>query len=243
MTLARGEERLISCEELAVGHDGRALLPPLDLAIRRGRLVVVVGRNGSGKTTWFRTLLGLIPPVSGRVVHHHPDLDIAYVPQSAPLERHLPVSAFDVVLWGTLRGRDFLRPFARPGDRARAARALEEAEAADLGDRLFHDLSKGQRQRVLFARMLASEPDLALLDEPTAAMDIVAERRAIERMAALCHDRGITLILVTHGLDVAREHADDILLFDRSTHEVVFGTREHVLQHEAYHRVYGPTDA
>jgi zinc transport system ATP-binding protein len=163
---------LLRCDDLVIGYAGRPLLPAFDLEVRRGRILLVVGRNGAGKSTWLKTLLGLVPPVSGRIVRSQPPPRMAYIPQSAGLDEILPVRAGRVVSWGRLRRWSFLMPFAGRADHQACRGALEQAAAADLIDQPFHALSGGQQQRVLFARLLASEADLALLDEPTASMDV-----------------------------------------------------------------------
>jgi zinc transport system ATP-binding protein len=229
-------ETLLRTEGLVVGWRGRPLLPPIDVALRRRRLVVVAGRNGAGKTTWFKTLLGLTAPIAGRVTPAHAGLRFGYVPQSTSLEHILPLRARDVVMQGRLRGWSFLRPLATRGDRDAAARALADAGAADLGGATFRDLSKGERQRVLFARLLAAEADLCLLDEPTAAMDAEGERRALERLASLAHDGNAAVVVVTHALDLVMPFADDLLLFDRVEAAVTFGERDAVLGGDAYRR-------
>ncbi|MBW2524167.1 MAG: metal ABC transporter ATP-binding protein [Deltaproteobacteria bacterium] len=241
----RGGEPLIRCDSLVVGWGGRPLLPAIDLELRRGQLVAVVGRNGAGKSTWFKTLLGLIPPVAGRVIPCRKALKLSYVPQSAGIDRILPLRACDVVQQGRLRGWSFLRPKATRGDCAQCERALEDAEASDLARLPFRDLSKGQQQRVLFARMLASETEVALLDEPTAAMDLVSERAAIELLARLAHDRDMAIVVVSHAPEVATDHADRILLLDASSQTVLWGDRDEVLASgcfQRHHRV-GPDES
>jgi zinc transport system ATP-binding protein len=236
-------DEVLRCEKLVVGWGDTALLPPIDVTIRRGSMLAVVGRNGSGKTTWFKTVLGLLPPIRGRVVLAEPRPRLAYVPQSLEVDPTLPLSAHDVVSWGTIRDRSFLRPFASREDRRAVDRALEEAGVSDLAGRSFQDLSMGQRQRVLFARMLASEPDLALLDEPTSAMDVVAERDAIHLLARLARTRRMAVVLVSHAVDIAASHADRILLVDRVAKQVVLGPRDEVLASEAYLRHCGHAEA
>jgi zinc transport system ATP-binding protein len=159
-------------------------------------------------------LLDLIPPVSGRVVVT-PGVKVAYVPQAAAIDAALPVRARDVVRWGRLSGASFLVPFTSRADRAACERALEEAGAADLAARPYRDLSEGQKQRVLFARVLASEADLVLLDEPTAALDATAERDAMARLAGLARNGRRAVLAVTHALGPAGAHAEQVIFLDR----------------------------
>lgn len=238
-------EVLLRCEGLEIGHAGRALLPPLDLEIRRGRVLLVVGRNGAGKSTWLATLLGLVPPVRGRIVRGPVPPRMAYIPQSAGLDEILPVRAGRVVSWGRLRRWSFLWPFAGRTDRQACRDALAQAAAEPLIDQPFHELSGGQQQRVLFARLLASEADLALLDEPTASMDVPGQTEAYERIAWLARARGMAVIVVSHTLGIAAAYADEVLFVDRSGEGrerdavIVRGTPDEVSMHPRFVRVFG----
>jgi manganese/iron transport system ATP-binding protein len=227
---------LLRCKQLVVGWNHRALLPAIDLSIRRGRFIAVLGRNGSGKSTWFKTILGQTPAVSGEVHHEAALQHIAYIPQTTVFDRILPLRSRDVVMQGRLHCNNFLWPFPRRVDRDAVYEALEQVGAASLAKETFRDLSKGQRQRIMFARMLATEADLALLDEPTAAMDYVAEREAMDLLAQLARDHDIAVVLISHALDVAERHADDVLFFDRVAQKVQFGPRAEVLRDEVYRR-------
>lgn len=230
--------------QLVVGHRGRALLPPLDLELGRGELLLVLGRNGSGKTTLVRTLLGLLPPVSGKVewaACAHP----AYVPQASALDPTVPVRARDVVAWGTQRGWDFARPWKR-APRAAIDDALGALDVARLGDRPLRELSGGQVQRVLFARVLAGHADVAVLDEPTAAMDAAGERAVYATLAQLAHDRDFAIVVVTHAVTAALGSCDRILLLDpdgadgSGRPQVVHGPAHDVTHSAAFRRLFSP---
>lgn len=231
------DDALLRCTELLIGYD-RPILPPISLEVRRGSFVVVVGRNGAGKSTWLRTVIGLIAPLGGKV-ERAPDIRAAYVPQSTALDPILPVETRDLVRWGTLSGWSFLRPFTPAADRARCEEALAAADAAALARVPYGKLSKGQKQRVLFARMLASGADLVLLDEPTAAMDSIAEREAMDRLCKLTRDKGVAVIVVTHYLGIVTEHADAVLYLDKDDEAVVVGPASTVLSHPTFVRKYG----
>jgi zinc transport system ATP-binding protein len=230
---------LLACEGLVVGHGRKALLPPIDVSVAPGQFLVVIGRNGSGKSTFLKTLVGLLPPLAGRLRMAHDDVHATYVPQSAALDRVLPLQPRDLVLWGRLCKWSFLRPVATRADRAARDRALVEAEATSFASQPYRELSEGQRQRVLFARMLAAEAELVLLDEPTAAMDAIAEQEAVERLAGLCKDRGIAVVLVTHVLGLAHRHADEVLFLDRDGGHAIVGDPPTVFAHPAFRRRYG----
>lgn len=221
-----------------MGHEGSPLLPPIDLQMHAGTFVLIVGRNGSGKTTFCRTLLGLQRPVSGRVARQRPDLRFAFHAQTVALDGALPLRSRDVVRWGRLTGWNFVRPRAG-GDDAICQRALADAGATELGDRPFRDLSEGQKQRVLLARVLASEPDVALLDEPTSAMDVIAERDTLAHLGEVTRGRNMITVMVTHMLGMAAELADLVVFFDREDQAVVIGPPADVLAHELFRKQFG----
>jgi ABC-type Mn2+/Zn2+ transport system ATPase subunit len=226
---------MIHCKNLAIGY-GAALLPPFELSIGPGEFWAVIGRNGSGKSTWLRTLLGLMPPLAGRI-ERPPGLKLAYLPQRGTGDEAYPVTARDVVAMGCQRGWSFLGS-ARES-RAEVQRALELMGAGDFGERRFSELSEGQRQRVLFARIAVGKPDLALLDEPTSALDLVAEREAFELLKRLNRESKTTIIIVSHYVRLVAEYADHAVLLDRDTPAVVLGRPEEVFQHASFRARYG----
>jgi zinc transport system ATP-binding protein len=231
-------ERL-RCAKLLVGYGGHAILPPIDLGMYPGELWVVVGRNGTGKTTWLRTLLGLIAPVAGSV-ERRAGLRVSYTGQHVRFDPLFPALARDIVAMAVDRGWSFARP--RLFEPRGVVPALERAGAIEFAQRPFRALSEGQKQRVLLARLIASEPELALLDEPTSAMDAVAEKQALGVLDALRKERGTTLVVVSHYLGMVRELADRVIFFDGSAGMVVVGSPDEVLNHEGFHRNYAHAD-
>jgi len=226
---------VISCRDLVVGYGGRAILPPITVSLGKGEFWAVLGRNGSGKTTWFRTMLGLLPGLGGTVTR--PDgLRVSYVPQRTGFDELWPLTASQVVELGTERGWSFIRPSRA---RAEVRDALALVGASDLADRTFRSLSEGQKQRVLLARLAAARPDVAFLDEPTAAMDAVAEREALQTLDQIRAHIGVTIAVVSHDLAVARDFAERALFIDRATPIVEVGTVQEVFASAAFHARYG----
>lgn len=217
---------VVRTRALTVGYRGRVLRGPLDVEIRSGEFWAVVGRNGSGKSTWVRTLIGLLPPISGRVEWAVPEPAPVYVAQDAKFDAIHPVSVKEVVAMGAMRGWSFL-PFARPG--AEVSGAIERLGLDELQHRSFRELSVGQRQRVLFTRAWASARDLVVLDEPTSAMDARAERRAFEQMAELARERGVAVVVIGHDHALLRQFADHVLSFDRGRIGITVGSAQELL--------------
>jgi ABC-type Mn2+/Zn2+ transport system ATPase subunit len=176
------------------------------LAVRPGELVALVGANGSGKTTLLRGLLGFLPPLAGRVSRRE-GLRVGYVPQRETLDPLYPLTAMQVVRLGTWRDLPFWR-FAGARERTRAREALRACHGADLAPRRYAELSGGQRQRVLLARALATDPELLLLDEPTAGVDAETERGILDLLRGLRDARGLSVWLVTHRVETLRGQAN-----------------------------------
>jgi zinc transport system ATP-binding protein len=233
-------EVLLEVERLQIGHGRRVLLPAFDLAVRRGEFWAVIGRNGAGKTTWLRTLLGLLRPQSGGI-RKSPGVKLAYLPQRGVADDLYPLTGRDIVAMGCLRDRSFLRMTAE--HRRRVERALDLMGVRDLADQSFRELSEGQRQRILFARIAASQADLAVLDEPTSALDLVAERQAFELLQRLRAEAQTAIIIVSHYVSLVAEFADRAILLDRDTPDVVVGTPTSVLRHPSFGANYGESVA
>jgi ABC-type Mn2+/Zn2+ transport system ATPase subunit len=232
-------ELLISCEELAVGYGETPILPPFNLKIYKGCFISVVGRNGSGKSTWFKTLLGMIPPVAGRVIRHRPDLKWSYVPQTIGIDNVLPMRPTEMVIWGRMRGWNFLRPFSTSEERKAADAAIDTAGARSFAHRPYRELSEGQKQRALLARVIASEAEFVLLDEPTAAMDSVAEQQTMERLVRLAREQNMAVVVVSHDLSLAAQHADAMVFLDRETPTIIVGDSQTVFCSSAFRHQYG----
>ncbi|MBI5624240.1 MAG: metal ABC transporter ATP-binding protein [Elusimicrobia bacterium] len=195
------EHPLLDLAGASIGYDREPVLRQADLAIRRGEFWGILGYNGSGKTTLVKTLLGLLPCLKGR--RKGRPLRCGYVPQKEKLDPIYPLTVSAVVAMGAWRGLD---PFGlRSTDRlpSLVSRALEEAGALELADAPFSSLSGGQRQRVLVARGLVGEPELLVLDEPLAGIDI-ATQESLLALFRTFKERGLTALMVSHRVSAEK---------------------------------------
>jgi len=213
---------IVTVQNLGVGYAGRALLPPVRFTLQAGEFWAVVGRNGSGKTTFLRTLLGLLPRVSGEVLWENRER-IAYIGQRSEWDQSVPARVMDVVLQGVDRGWSFLRPLPARRLRAQALAVLRQVELPDAEDRPFGALSEGQKQRVLVARALMNQPRLLILDEPTSAMDMQSETAIFALLTKLCREQGLGILVVGHHLAVLAAHASHAIVLDADDHLAVAG--------------------
>jgi iron complex transport system ATP-binding protein len=229
---------------LDYGHAGRAVGRGLDLSLDPGKALCVLGPNGAGKTTLLRTMLGILPPLAGRVSIDGVDaalLDraaiarrIAYVPQASPSVFEFSVA--EIVGMGRIAhlGR-FARPSAR--DAAIIGGALARLGIAELAERPFGAISGGERQLALIARALAADARCIVLDEPTAQLDYGNQARVIDELGRL-RDAGIAILLTTHEPDHALLLADQALLLQRGG-AIASGPAAQVLNSRDLSRLYG----
>jgi zinc transport system ATP-binding protein len=189
----------------AVELGGRPVLRGIDVAVRQGEVLAILGANGSGKSTLVRAMMGLVPTVRGEVrLFGVPRTDfrdwhrVGYVPQRVSAASGVPASVREVVASGRLsRRRPFLPP--RRADRDAVEDAITAVGLSDKARDGVSTLSGGQQQRVLIARALAGVPDLLVLDEPTAGVDVQSQRVFADALGALVA-RGATIVLVAHDL-------------------------------------------
>ncbi|WP_433311770.1 metal ABC transporter ATP-binding protein [Micromonospora sp. CA-269861] len=200
---------VITVEHGVVGYDGRPVLRDISLTVTAGEVVAVLGANGSGKSTLIRAVLGLVPISAGSVTLFDRPLRrfrqwarIGYVPQRLGAGGGVPATVREVVASGRLARRGVLRPPGR-ADRTAVDAALRAVGLADRAGDPVSTLSGGQQQRTLIARALAGQPELLVLDEPTAGVDAASQEAFAGALRDFVSDGG-TVLLVAHELGPLR---------------------------------------
>lgn len=203
--LTPGADPVLALRDGCVSLGGRPVLRGVDLEVRAGEVVAILGANGSGKSTLVRALLGLVPLQQGEVELFGTPLDrfkgwsrVGFVPQRTTATAGVPASVWEVVSTGRLAHRGPLRPM-RQADRQAVRDAIEAVGLTDRSRDGVATLSGGQQQRVLIARALAGNPELLVLDEPTAGVDLT-HQDALAAVIGRLVDRGATVALVAHEL-------------------------------------------
>lgn len=217
-------EILAQLHHVAVKIGERAILSHADLTLRRREIVTLIGPNGAGKTTMLRVLIGLIAPTSGTVTRA-PNLRIGYMPQKLALNPALPLSV-----------RRFLTLW-----HPQIETALTEVKAAHLADRSLHTLSGGELQRILLARALLGNPDLLVLDEPVAGVDVQGQTELYSLIGKIRDTRGCAILLVSHDLHLVMAHTDRVVCLN--SHICCEGKPEDVGKSPEYLSLFGPAFA
>lgn len=214
---------LISAEKVTVRFGDRAVLDGVDLSVAPGEIVTLIGPNGSGKTTFLRAVLGLIRPDQGDVSRRS-GLTIGYVPQRVEIDRTLPLTLRRFIMLGG-------------GSTAQLETAAEEVGIAHLLDRSFHDLSGGEAKRGVLARALMREPDLLVMDEPTANVDVAGQAEFYDLIKHIRDQHGCGVLLVSHDLHLVMAATDHVVCLN--THVCCSGRPDTVTRNPEYLALFG----
>ena len=206
---------LIRCRQLTLGYGNKEVVRDLDYDVNVEDYLCVIGRNGSGKTTFLRGIAGLLPPRSG-TIELCEDLkrsEIGFLPQISVVQRDFPASVEEIVL-SAFQGKKGFLPFYGKARRERAMECMALTRTESLRKSCFRELSGGQKQRVLLARALCAAERLLLLDEPVTGLD-PESAETMYRVVKDLHRNGMTIVMVTHDVDAALNDATRVMNFDQ----------------------------
>ncbi len=237
----------VHVKEVSHAYKESIVLDRLSIRIREGEFFIIIGPNGSGKTTLLKTICGIEPVRSGEVnirgksIRRHTGNELAkvlsFVPQSLPED--FPFTVFQTVMMGRYPHLGALG-IESDRDLEVTRRSIEFCGITSLADRKMNQLSGGERQRVFIARALCQQPRVLLLDEPTASLDLSHQVRIMDLMEQLKHEQGLTIVMVSHDVNLAAMYADRLLLM-KSGGVAGVGKPEEVLTFETLEKVYGCT--
>lgn len=234
----------LEINNLSLSYDNRPVLKDLSLSIMEGEFFVIIGPNGSGKTTLLKAIAGLIPSESavtilgqplGRYSRRQLAQSLAVVPQQTPLD--YPFTVADTVLMGRSPHLDFLASEQRL-DYEIAMEAMLFTGIDHLAGRRLHQLSGGERQRVIISRAICQQPRIILLDEPTASLDPAHQIHVMDLLLDLRATRNITVVMVSHDLNLAAMYANRLLLLHNGS-VMQSGKPNQVLEKTLLEQAYG----
>ncbi len=211
---------IVEINNLTFAYNGEIALEDVNLEIRQGDFMAMIGPNGGGKTTLLKLILGLLKPDTGVIriggqSSQKASASIGYVSQDVHINRSFPITAMDVVLMGKLTPK---KRWARKteSNRQEALAALERLEMASLAEKKIGELSGGQCQRVFIARALVTQPQLLLLDEPTTSIDTKGQAEFFEILKDINQD--VTIVFVSHDLLAVSRYVKSVACVNRVLH-------------------------
>jgi zinc transport system ATP-binding protein len=222
------EPSLLSLRNVSVTRGGNPIIRNIDLEIRRGEILTVIGPNGAGKSTLIKTALGLIEPDDGTVTRSG-DPVMGYVPQSVSLDPTLPLSV-----------KRFLA-LTRRADESSWRSALGRVGTPDILDASMHEISGGEMRRVLLARALLNEPQLLILDEPTAGVDVSGQGALYRLIQDIRQEYRCAVLLVSHDLHVVMAASNRVLCLNQ--HICCSGAPDQIREHPEYLAIFGRQDS
>ncbi len=215
------DKSIIAVDGISFAYNSAPVLEDVNFSVKEKDFIWIVGPNGGGKTTLLKLILGLLTPKRGKIkIFDRNPAEVrsrmGYMPQVANLDPKFPVNAFDIALMGRLGNGSRFGLF-RKRDHEAAEHALKETGLYELRNRPFSELSGGQQRRLLIARAIAGEPDILLLDEPTANLDQVVEKDFFEILKKL--NERLTIIMVSHEPAFVSEFVKRVICVNRKVSE------------------------
>ena len=235
---------MLSARGLAVGYNRNILLQGIDIRLEQGKILTLIGPNGAGKSTILKTITRQLAPLGGKVFIGERALDeisgkeLAKKAAVVLTERVNPelMSCAEVVAMGRYPYTDMFGKLSEH-DKAVIGASLKRVHAEDIADQDFSTLSDGQRQRIMLARAICQEPEIIVLDEPTAFLDIRYKIELLDILRTMARDQGTTVIMSLHEVDLAMKISDEVLCLDGEK-ITAYGTPEEILSSNTIEKLY-----
>ncbi len=215
---------LINAQHISLRIGSRQILDDISFRMEPGQITTVIGPNGAGKSSLVGIVIGLNTHFSGRI-DRKPGLRMGYLPQKSRINPLMPITV------------NRLMSLTQKASDSELLTALEKTSAAHLRNRQVRDLSGGEMQRVMLARTLLGQPDLIVLDEPTAGVDITGEAQMFDLIAQIRDEIHCSVLMVSHGLHLVMSKTDQVLCLNR--HLCCSGKPESVSRHPEYLAMFG----
>lgn len=234
---------ILSVENLCVKANGHHLIENITFSIEEGSIVAIIGPNGAGKTTLVKAILGLMPvatgsvslfgkPVKGSSFHSR----VGYVPQRIEFDRTFPLTVSEL-LGFTVPPIYTMPLFRKRKEKEHIDELLRTVGAHGLSERMIGSLSGGELQRVMIAKAIVNDPEILFLDEPASGVDIEGQEKFYDLVSRLNREKGLTVILISHDLNIVYRFADNVLCMNRKL--ICTGKPSETLTDDVIKSVYG----
>ena len=234
---------IIELQKISFSYTNEEAVKDVSLSIHKGDYVGIIGPNGGGKSTLLKLMLGLLKPQKGTIQLFGVDINqfkdwykIGYVPQKNYVEVNFPITVEEVVAMGRYAKRGLFH-FPTHEDKEKVHLALKQVEMLEYKDRQIGNLSGGQQQRVVIARALVTEPEVIFLDEPTVGVDVKTQKQFYNFLRKLNKELNLTLVLVSHELDVVAHEATELGYINRTLE--YYGEPTEFLKGAYFHELIG----
>lgn len=243
-SLHNPDQNIITLSHVSFSYGSDPILKDISLSVHKGDYLGVIGPNGSGKSTLVKLIMGLIAPSEGDITlfgepaaSFQEKWRVGYVSQKAALfDATMPLTVAEVVAMGRYARRGLFHRLHQE-DKEKTGWAMEQVEMKRYQNRRISDLSGGQQQRVFIARALAGEPEVIILDEPTVGVDVKAQEQFYTLLQRLNRDLGLTLLMVSHELDVIAHEATELACINKTL--VYHGNPKDFMAGNYFEKLYG----